>query len=99
MATVLSSEQIEAELAELEFNWKFDDDKLQLEVDAKNFTNAAWAVGEIAKAAEELNHHPDVAINDYKQLTVTTWTHTEHGVTAKDFALAEKIDAIISRIE
>ncbi len=99
MAKVLSSEQIEQELPKLEFNWKFADNKLLLEVDTQNFANAAWAVSEIAKAAEELNHHPDLEIHDYKNLTITSWTHSEGGVTAKDFELAEKIDGVISRVE
>src|SRR3990167_8175052 len=99
MPKPLAPEQIQKQLAGLEFNWKFEGSQLRLEVDTKNFTNAAWAIGEIAKAAEELNHHPDLSIRNYKQLTIELSTHSEGGVTAKDFELAEKIDAIITRVE
>ena len=46
----------------------------------------------ILPIAESANHHPDIAIS-WKTVEVTLTTHSEGGVTDKDFALAEAIDA------
>jgi 4a-hydroxytetrahydrobiopterin dehydratase len=56
-------------------------------VGSVNFVNA------IAKPAEAMNHHPDLAIS-WDTVTVTLSTHSEGGLTANDFELAEKIDAL-----
>lgn len=50
----------------------------------------ACAVGNLAQRAD---HHPDILIQ-YKKVTLTLSTHSEGGLTAKDFALAREIDAI-----
>jgi 4a-hydroxytetrahydrobiopterin dehydratase len=41
--------------------------------------------------AEAADHHPDLFVN-YTRVTFTCTTHTEHGVTAKDFRLANEIE-------
>ena len=40
-----------------------------------------------------MNHHPDLAIS-WDQVTVTISTHSEGGLTAADFELAGRIDAL-----
>ena len=50
-------------------------------------------INHVAKIAEMLNHHPDLDIR-YKKLLIKTSTHSEGGITQKDFDLAEKIDEI-----
>jgi 4a-hydroxytetrahydrobiopterin dehydratase len=52
-------------------------------------------VNKVAEAAELANHHPDIAIN-YSQVSISLSTHSESGVTQKDFQLAEVIDKIYS---
>ena len=51
-------------------------------------------VGRIADLAEAANHHPDLDIR-YRQLRVLLSTHSEGGITDKDLALAEQIDAAV----
>ena len=48
-------------------------------------------VNDIAPVAEEMGHHPDLAIS-WDTVTVTISTHSEGGLTAADFELAGKID-------
>lgn len=48
------------------------------------------AVGHLAERAD---HHPDILIQ-YKKVTLTLSTHSAGGLTAKDFDLAQEIDAI-----
>lgn len=49
------------------------------------------AVGHLAEAAW---HHPDITAS-YAWVEVRLCTHTAKGITDKDFALAEKIEAVI----
>ena len=47
---------------------------------------------EVGKLAEAANHHPDIDIR-YRTVHLSLSTHSAgHTVTAKDFALAEKIN-------
>ena len=98
MPKLLTPEQIQQNLSELEFNWEVREDRLVIEVETQNFTDALWLVNEAGQVAEELSHHPNLAIHDYKFVTIATTTHSSSGITAKDFSLAERIDAVISRV-
>lgn len=59
----------------------------------KSFMAAIGFVNKIAEAAEKAGHHPDIAIN-YTVVGIALSTHSESGVTEKDFGLARQIDAI-----
>ncbi len=48
----------------------------------------------IAFECEALNHHPNWS-NVYNVLTISLFTHSANGVTKKDFALADAIEAIV----
>ena len=50
----------------------------------------------LAPEAEAADHHPDILIN-YKRVTLTYSTHSEGGLTDKDFAGAARIGAALSR--
>jgi 4a-hydroxytetrahydrobiopterin dehydratase len=62
----------------------------------KSFMPAIAFVNRIAEAAEQANHHPDITIN-YSQVGISLSTHSESGVTQKDFQLAAAIDGIYSQ--
>ena len=52
-------------------------------------------VGRLVPGAESADHHPDIAIN-YKRVTLTYSTHSEGGLTLKDFdgaAMADRLAA------
>jgi 4a-hydroxytetrahydrobiopterin dehydratase len=57
----------------------------------RDFVQAMIWVNRVAEEAEDVNHHPDIAIH-YNEVTLTLWTHTEGGVTERDAMLAEAID-------
>jgi len=61
----------------------------------KSFMPAIAFVNRIAEAAEQANHHPDITIN-YSQVSISLSTHSEGGITQKDFQLAEALDKIYS---
>lgn len=60
-----------------------------------NFESAFNAMSEIAKKAEEMDHHPEW-FNVYNRLEITLTTHDAGGVTSYDKELAEFIDRVCS---
>jgi 4a-hydroxytetrahydrobiopterin dehydratase len=50
-------------------------------------------VDRLAPKAQAADHHPDILIN-YKRVTLTYSTHSEGGLTAKDFAGAATADQL-----
>ena len=73
--------------------WQEVDGKLVATVKGKDFAEAMAFVNEVARLAEERNHHPDIAIS-WNTVTLRLWTHTAGGVTDKDLELAEAIDGL-----
>ncbi len=64
----------------------------------KSFTFPAFAdgiafVGRIAKAADEMNHHPDIDIR-YTKVVCTLSTHDAGGITQNDLDLAGTIEGL-----
>ena len=57
-----------------------------------DFRDAMAFVNRVAGLAEAANHHPDIDIR-YSKVTLALSTHDAGGLTARDFALAEKIGA------
>lgn len=91
MATISESE-VRAQLAEVP-GWEFADNALVRKLTLPSFPAAIAFVVKLAFAAEAVDHHPDISIN-YRRITLRLWTHTEGGVTEKDFALAKTINTI-----
>ena len=61
------------------------------------FADAVTFVVRVGFEAEAADHHPDIRIN-YKRVTLTYSTHSESGLTAKDFAGARAASAIAAAI-
>src|SRR3989442_1329666 len=61
----------------------------------QSFKDAMFFVNAVAAFAESAGHHPDIAIHG-NAVTLSLWTHSAGGLTAKDFALARKIDAVLA---
>lgn len=64
---------------------------------AKTFTFDRFADGiafvdRVAKAADEMDHHPDIDIR-YTKITTVLSTHDAGGITQSDLDLALKIEA------
>ena len=59
----------------------------------KNFIESVGFVNKVAILAEKADHHPDILIQ-YKNVTLTLSTHSQGGLTEKDFNLAAEIDRL-----
>jgi 4a-hydroxytetrahydrobiopterin dehydratase len=87
----LSDEEIERRLADLD-GWQRDGDAIQRQFKLDDFKGSVDFVNRLTPEAEDMNHHPDLAIS-WNEVTVTLSTHSEGGLTANDFELARRIDA------
>lgn len=77
-------------------HWRREGDSIVRSFEAPSFLDGIEVVGTVARAAEAADHHPDIDIR-WRTVTFTLSTHSEGGLTAKDFALADEIDSAISR--
>jgi 4a-hydroxytetrahydrobiopterin dehydratase len=59
----------------------------------RDFSGAIEFVNAVARLAEKTWHHPDIDIR-FSKVTLTLTTHSEGGLTEKDFDLATKIDQL-----
>ena len=73
--------------------WTLDGDAIRKQFTFKDFLAAIAFVNRLAPEAEKADHHPDILIN-YKRVTLTYSTHSEGGLTDKDFAGAATADRI-----
>ena len=62
------------------------------------FLEAVAFVNRLTPGPEAADHHPDILIN-YKRVTLTYSTHSEGGLTGKDFTGAAMADEAALRIE
>ena len=92
MPKLLADEDIEARLSKIE-GWKRDQSFITKTFEFKNFRKGMKFVDKVADVAEEQNHHPDIRIA-YNQVTLSIQTHSEGGLTKKDFDLAKAVDKL-----
>lgn len=89
---LLSDSEIEQRLAGLS-GWERRGDAIAKEFERGDFVGSVKFVDSLVGPAEEMNHHPDLEIS-WSTVTVSLATHSEGGLTANDFELAAKIDAL-----
>ena len=87
---ILSTEGVQAALKKLD-GWSLKDGAIGKQYAWPSFPDAIAFVNRIADLAEQADHHPDILIN-YRRVTLTLSTHSEGGITEKDFDLAGKIE-------
>jgi 4a-hydroxytetrahydrobiopterin dehydratase len=75
--------------------WTLDGEAIRKQFTFKGFPEAVHFVDRLAPEAEKADHHPDILIN-YKRVTLTYSTHSEGGLTRKDFDGAAMADRIAS---
>ena len=73
--------------------WSLQGDEIRKQYTFKDFPAAIAFVNRLAPEAEAADHHPDIQIN-YKRVTLTYSTHSEGGLTAKDFDGAAMADRV-----
>jgi 4a-hydroxytetrahydrobiopterin dehydratase len=89
---LLEDSEVEAKLGELE-GWSRDGDAIAKTFERGDFVGSVKFVDSLVEPAEAMNHHPDLEIS-WDKVKVTITNHAEGGLTANDFELAGKIDAL-----
>lgn len=75
--------------------WTLMGDEIRKQYTFKDFPSAIAFVNRLAPEAEAADHHPDIEIS-YKRVTLTYSTHSEGGLTDKDFAGAGAADRLVA---
>jgi 4a-hydroxytetrahydrobiopterin dehydratase len=97
MSRLLDDEEITRALADLP-GWVRDEDTIQRMYEAADFPTAIRIVDEVARDAEEMDHHPDIDIR-WRTVAFTCSTHSKGGLTQLDVELAHRIDDVIARTD
>jgi 4a-hydroxytetrahydrobiopterin dehydratase len=90
---MLEENEIDAALRDLP-EWRRDGDALVRVITVPGgFSDAIAFVACLAAAADQADHHPDVAIS-WNRVTVRWSTHSAGGITARDVEMARRTDEI-----
>ena len=89
---LLNDDDIQTQLDDMP-EWAREGDSIKREYKFDDFKGSVDFVNRLTPAAEEMNHHPDIAIS-WNKVELTLSTHSEGGLTGNDFELAQKIDAL-----
>jgi 4a-hydroxytetrahydrobiopterin dehydratase len=60
----------------------------------KDFMAGIEFFTKVAELAQAENHHPDLHLEDYRNVWIELWTHAIGGLSENDFILAAKIDRL-----
>lgn len=86
----LNPDEITAKLRTLP-EWELKGSAISKQYTFKEFMDGIRFINRIAEIAEQMDHHPDIAVN-YRRITFTLSTHDQGGITEKDFKLADAIE-------
>ena len=90
---LLNKPEITQKLSELN-NWILEKKQISKQFQFKDFAEALSFVNKVGAEAENMDHHPDIFIHSWNKVKITISTHSEGGITKKDFELAEKIEGL-----
>jgi 4a-hydroxytetrahydrobiopterin dehydratase len=75
-------------------NWTLEDGALKRTFKFGDFSEAWAFMSRVALLAEKMDHHPEWS-NVWNTVRIALTTHDAGGVTAKDEALAQAINALL----
>jgi 4a-hydroxytetrahydrobiopterin dehydratase len=79
--------------------WKNTGEALHKIFMFSDFKEALSFVNKVGKLAERLNHHPDICLQNYKEVSIKTTTHdTGNSLTEKDHQLTKAIDGLCDEL-
>jgi 4a-hydroxytetrahydrobiopterin dehydratase len=92
---VLSEAEITQKLKGLR-EWSRDGQTIVKRFKFPGFPQSIEFVNQVARLAEEVQHHPTIIIT-YNRVTLALTTHLEGGLTEKDFQMAGRIEGLLTR--
>jgi 4a-hydroxytetrahydrobiopterin dehydratase len=76
--------------------WTAHSKKIRRKFEFAGFMDAVDFVNRVARKAEKADHHPDIDVR-WNKVSLTLTTHSEGGLTGKDFLMARECSAIFAR--
>lgn len=89
---LLDDSQIRSRLDAVQ-GWTRDGDTIRKTYTLDSFPAAIAFVNLIADVAQRADHHPDIDIR-FDRVSCSLSTHSEGGLTGRDFDMAQQIDAV-----
>ena len=97
---LLSKETIQNQLTNMPL-WSLEETtdgvlSLSRRFTAKHFQAALDALNAMGAIAEREGHHPDMHLTNYREVTISLWTHKLAGLTQNDLTLATMLDSEVN---
>jgi 4a-hydroxytetrahydrobiopterin dehydratase len=89
----LTQDEISKKLTSF-LGWMQEENQIVKDFQFKDFAEALTFVNKVGAEAEKMDHHPNIFIHSWNKVKITISTHSEGGITKKDFQLAEKIEGL-----
>jgi 4a-hydroxytetrahydrobiopterin dehydratase len=91
----MTPEQVKLHLAAVP-GWTLTEDgkRIRRQWRVKEFLTALDFFNRVGVIAEQEDHHPDLHLVGYRNVTIEIWTHALGGLSENDFILAAKIDML-----
>jgi 4a-hydroxytetrahydrobiopterin dehydratase len=90
-----ADDEIRARLARELPHWYIEDGWIRRKIRTEGWKATLMVVNTVGHLAEAAWHHPDLTVS-YAFVIVKLKTHSAKGVTDRDFALARKIEEVVS---
>lgn len=91
-APLLSATELQGALQRLP-DWTREGEAIVRTVRCPSFRDAIGLVNQVADAAEEADHHPDITIV-WRRVTFRLTSKASGGLTARDIEMAARIDSL-----
>jgi 4a-hydroxytetrahydrobiopterin dehydratase len=78
-------------------DWRLEGNVIVRDFKFEDFKRAMEFVNRVADEAEALDHHPDILVHGWNNVRLSVTTHSEGGLTERDFKLAERINRLRNR--
>jgi len=85
--------EIRSKLEELP-GWYYEDGWIRRQYKTDGWPTTLMLVNQIGYVAEAAYHHPDLSVT-WGKVTVKLKTHSENGITGRDFELARRIEETV----
>lgn len=78
-------------------NWNILAHQFRSVIHFSNQTELAQFVLEIARVADQMDHHPDLSVKHCSELSISIYSHDKQEITERDYRLKEAINELYNR--
>lgn len=93
MAETLEMEEIIDRIADYE-GWVQEGAWLIKQFQFDDFSDAIEFVDDVAAVADDLDHHPNISVQNYSEVVLSITSHEAGGITEKDFEFVERVQEL-----